>query len=529
MNKKISTVIVISFLIFTSLIQAQTESPGRQETILMKDYFDLIISGNFESASYLWAPESIQRARKFGIEYDNIVMKNDCTSPIIRKLDVMMSFLQPPIKNIMTLQDHYSQLVYSTVVKGQKVEHDYYAKKLGNYYWLVYPQDYYGRQYQMMQTKYFEIHYPEERKAYLNPIVLDEADKFIDSTCRKLGLTKEDLDLLEEKKITYFFCDNDQTVKYMTGHLVKGTYDMASNDIISAFFPHYHELSHFLVNYKLRKLPLYTLPLFREGMAVYLGGRWGKTNDALNEMASYLYQMKFVEIDSILTMHQFEKNASSEISYPVAGLFCRFIAEKTDFDNLMKMYLDFSGEFDTLIRLSDSEIKEEISKETGYASWSEMLSDFDNFLKDILENQAVIMPGKLKDGKPIVEQKYYTLTEKDNWIGLEYTSNQNDTMMSANILFDKEESLSNYSSLIFEDQYRDTLSYNGYRFGIRFDKFEAGIYDYATSQLLAKYIWSISPSDDYIDKENNKLYFKFDKKILGDILPVEENVKVLAN
>ena len=37
-------------------------------------------------------------AERFGIEYYDIPMKLDCTSPIIRNLAIMRDYLQPPVK-----------------------------------------------------------------------------------------------------------------------------------------------------------------------------------------------------------------------------------------------------------------------------------------------------------------------------------------------------------------------------------------------------------------------------------------------
>ena len=84
-------------------------------------------------------------------------------------------------------------------------------------------------------------------------------------------------------------------------------------------------------------------------------------------------------------------------------------------------------------------------------------------------------------------------------------------------------------SSLFESHYRDSSQFEGYRYGIRFDQNEAGLYDYATNTLVAKYIWGITPSDDYYDKQGNKIYLKWKKSALNSVMPTRADFKLLPN
>ena len=62
---------------------------------------------------------------------------------------------------------------------------------------------------------------------------------------------------------------------------------------------------------------------------------------------------------------------------------------------------------------------------------------------------------------------------------------------------------------------------------MRFDRNEAGLYDYATNQLVAKYIWGITPSEEYFNAEQHTISIKFRKSLLNERLPGEEDYRLL--
>jgi len=518
----------ITALLLLIVICSPFSVSAENDIQMLTNYFDLLSSYNFESAQYLWAKDCQERSSRFGIQYDNIPLKIDCSSPIIINLDKMRNYLQPPVKNIIHLNPvYYSKLEYSNVVDNKLIKYYYYAYHQGKNSALIYHQDYYARDWPVKETKYFRIHYHPNIEAYINPIALEEADRFIEQMADSLELSPKDLQLFQDKKIEYYYCDDDQTVKEITGHLTKGTFDLPSNDIISAFFPHYHELVHFLINYKLHKLPLYTLPIIQEGIAVYYGGRWGKTPSVLMALGGFLYNEKIIQIDSILPMNAFDNNNGSDIAYPVSGLFTAYLLHNMNLNDYLKLYLNLSGNFTDLVNMPDSAIKATILEATGGTSWDKFIADFDNFVDKKLKEQTNILPGKIKQGQSIIKNTNYNLTENNNWVALIYKSSNDTSSLAGNILFGLNPQLKGMKSSLFQSQYKDSIPFDGYRYGIRFDKNEAGLYDYATNTLLAKYIWSITPSEDYYNKPEKTITFKIKKAVFDSILPTPSDYKLL--
>lgn len=521
MTAKIAMVLLVVVAVSIPVFSAETGMA------MLTEYFDLLVTGNYESASYLWQEKCQERATRFGITYTDIPLKADCGSPIVRNIDLMKDYLQPPVKKVHHLSDkRFSKLEYSAVVAGNPVRYDYYAYSDGNYSWLLYPQDYHSRDWPVRETKYFRIHSHPDVTGQLNSLALAGADEFVEATGRSLGLTDEDIKLLETRKIEYFFCDSDDRVNNITGHLIKGTYDLASDDIISAFFPHFHEITHFLVNFRLRTLPLYTLPILREGIAVHFGGRWGKSPESLVALGAYLCREKIVGIDSILTMTGFEANAASGLGYPLAGVFTGYLIDKIGQPGFLELYLKLSGKFEILTGMSTRGIQRIIMEATGYSNWADLLNDYDSYLTRVTGEMADIRPGAPKGGKVIVESEQCRLLEKDDWLIVELSS-ADSTGPTGNILFGLDEPLKGVESSLFESQYGGKELFEGYRWGIRADQYEAGVYDYATNTLVAKYIRGITPSEDYYVQPERQVRFVVKKDLFGSDVPRSSTVKLL--
>ena len=522
MIKKIS-LSILSIVCILSFSTVKAES----DVGVLAGYFDLLASGNIESAYYLWTEESRERASRFGIEYENIPLKIDCYSPIVKDIELMRDHLQPPAKKTAKMPRGFSYLMYSAIVNGNLTEYTYYMRKIDDYFWFTFPQEYYSIDWETKQTKYFNIRYNSLLENNLNEIVLQEADNFIELMAKKMQLSNEALKLIEEKKIEYIYCESDKRVRDITGHLVKGTYDMPSNDIISAFFPHHHEIVHLLINMKLQKLPLYALPLLREGTAVYYGGRWGKAPNTLTTIGEFLISEKIVSLDSILTFSDFSKSATSNIAYSVAGLFSGYLVDRMGVDAYFTLYRDLCGDYNSLLFLSADDIKAKFSQAVKVSNWDELQNDFRSYLDHVVSN-AQMLPGITDSKKEIYNANGIVIRDDKDYYTFEITAQTADTV-SGNLLFDYQKILDGKQSTLFEEQYKMNQKFSGHRYGVRYDRNEVGVYDYATNHLIAKYIWSLRPSDDYFDDASHKLFFKCKKEVISLKLNSKTEFTILPN
>ena len=491
-------------------------------TKMLSQYFELLAADNFEIAHDMWLPEVQERSSRFGIEYEGCPLRIDCNSPVVQNLDRVRYDLLPPVKRYKGLERRWVELEFDRVAAGLPIHYNYYAYATGDWSWLGYRQDMYIHTWDSVESKYFRVHMHPSVTKYMNPVALADADRFVEAMCDTLDMPSDLRKEIAEKKIEYFFCAGDSVVEKLTGHLTKGMLDLPTNDVISAVFPHYHEVTHLLVNMKLHRLPLYTLPMLREGIAVRYGGRWGKHPASLAQLAKFLYREELVPFDSVLTYTGFDEQAGADIVYPVAGLFTAYLLDRLGQDKYFELYRSLSGKYDDLAALTTDKVEGVIATALGKGSWADVITDFNSFIDDDSALMTAV-PGKLDKGKSIAKGDGYQVREDGKWLGFEFTPTMTDDgKVSGNLLFAKADDLQENPSSLFEEQYQAKEPFEGYRYGVRFDQNEIGLYDYATNCLIAKYIWGVTPSDDYLDKDKGTVTVKFSKWLFDGGLPSDK-------
>lgn len=488
---------------------------------MLSSYFDLMVSGNYESASYLWTAAAQERSNKLGIKYKDIPLKMDCTSPIVQDLELMKNYLQPPVKRYENIFDDKAQkLYYSAIVNGKNVQHTYFAEDDGRNYWLTFPQDLYAKDWTIKETQYFRLHIHPKQLEYVNSLLLDEADKFVARIGDSLGLSVYDLRHLESVKIEFFFCDSDELVEKITGFRTRGMYDKASSDIISSFFPHYHEIVHLLADYSLREVSLFVHPLFEEGLAVHYGGRWGKSTESLIPLGVFLYEQGIVSLDSMLDYNKF-RSSEADIAYPLAGLFNRFILEKCGKQKYMALYRKLSGSNARMSALPVDSVKTYILGTVSIGSWEKLVESFESYIKKFKSDNYVAVAGVTNKGEVIISAPEAVVKSNGEWMEFEFAAPK------GNLLFGRVSEPKDFISAMFNEHYENKVPFEGYRYGVRFDVNEAGLYDYATNILLAKFIAGVEPSENYYNQDNHKISIRIKKSLTNGVIPSENDYKLL--
>lgn len=521
------SLLLLAVFCLMSVPRAATPPPQSDNGIqALAEYFDNLASGNLESAGMRWAGSAQERSNRFGINFTGTVLRADCTSPVAQNINEVMPYLKPAAKSAQRVGSDFVKLEVNNLVDGKQIQWFYYEQYDNGYWWLTYPEDCYAQGWPVKESKYFRIHVHPDKVQYLNPAVLQEADAFVQRVCDSLKIDKSRVAEIASKKIEYFFCDNTETLTAITGQTTRGMLDQASNDVLSVDFPHFHEVVHLLVNIKLKNLPISTLPILREGIATRFGGRWGKRPSALMDLGAYLYDQKLVMLDSILTVSGFSTAAGADIAYPVAGDFCTYLSQRLGPSKFFEFYLKLSGSMEALDTLSQLNLEQQFATALAKKTWAEVVSDFEAYLKGAMPQMSVALAGAADQGTQLLKENRFEVTRDKDWLNFVFTTDS--LSPQGSLVFGKDSRLSGSRSYLWDEQYGDSLPFDGYRYSVRYDQNEAGLYDYATNELVAKYIFGISTSQGYYDPGTGKIRIRFKSSLVGTALPTETDYRFFA-
>jgi hypothetical protein len=521
-------VLLSIILLLASSTGAQQNSEDLLAHELMNNYLDLIRSGNLESALGLWEPKALEQAQRLNIRFENIPIKPDCNSPVMYDYDRVKEFFYNAIQSLAVIDSlaGIRRLRFSLLLGAEKIEYHYYARKIGQNYWLIFPHDYYAENWPVKESKYFRIHINPQQLKYYNERAAARLDDFVEKTAARLGLPPESLRYLATAKMEYYLCQSEQEVAVLSnGPAAKGVYHLPSDAIISMVFPHYHEVAHLLVNYKLQEIPLYTASFLQEGLAVYLGGRWQRSAEVMIDFGKYILDQGIVELDSVLLENDSLSEVSSDIAYPVAATLNDYLLSAYSPDKFWQLYHSLSGDRKFIRALTVDKVKEAIQAVLGQ-DWVQFDAAFRKFLAERKSRGGMISPGALAGGKTIFNGDSVMVAIAGKSLQVEAVADSAGKV-DFSLLFGFDSTMAGKVSSIFEEHFPLGKSFEGYRFGVRMDKNEAGLYDYFGNQLLAKYVYDFDPSPEYFNRTANRFAVHFDLKLLDGFLPDGTDFKVM--
>ena len=294
-----------------------------------------LITGSEDIRNFI-SPGEIERSERLGISYENV-----------RNKFLLNYSIPPEIKSFLSQNDSLINITVKDLEPGYQsakltiparmYEQTFYFKD-GLY---ISPLTYHTKDYTRRSSKYFDFLIDDP--LYFNDYSAKKLDEYIDEVAGLLNFTKEEKDLLEREKIIYIHCSDDDEIEKVTGFRTRGVNDLAYDAIISTYNCHYHEVSHLLMNYKLKDNLQPTLLFFLEGFATATGGRGGENKSLIFEIGDYLLDENYVTYSQLLPYESF-KNEDPSIAYSVAGLYNRFLLEHFGFDYYVNVYKRFSGE-----------------------------------------------------------------------------------------------------------------------------------------------------------------------------------------
>ena len=451
-----------------------------------EEFIKAHISGSDDIRQFV-APEELERAGRLGITYENVSNKFLLNHGIPSDIKSFLTSDSLYSVTVSELEPGYRSAVLT--VPGKMYEQTFYFKD-GKY---ISPLTYHTKGYTRKSSKYFDFFI--DNTQYFNDYSMKKLDEYVDEIAGLLNFTPEEKGLLEKEKIIYIHCGDEDEVEKVTGLKTRGIADVAYDAVISSYNCHFHEISHLLMNYKLKNNLQPTLLFFLEGFATATGGRGGENKNLIFEIADYLLDKNYVTYSQLLPYKSFQEEDPS-IAYSVAGLYNRFLLEHFGFEYYVNVYKRFSGKLDELFEVDPA---------------SFILPDEESF-KEFLKKYRDEKPVKFKvkgdfdsfydeDGAEILEgREYYYFRVKEP------------------ILISEKEPIKGYTSTKFSD-IAPGRTYKGYKYIVTADDEFISINNLYTNDQLCAYIKSFSLSGKNVPRdEDGYLEFYIKKDVFDEAL-----------
>ena len=431
--------------------------------------------------------QDIYRSQRLGISYHTSIPKHLISYLPPRELSfkALNNDILYELK-YEALEDNFGILTIQFDAPNNSKYHYYFKGDIN-----ISPISYFTRNWPEVESKYF--HFKVENSSLINEYSMAALDAFVDSCGAILELSVEELSLLEREKIIYVLASSENSILNMTGYASRGQYNLAYDAIITTYNAHYHEIVHLLVNYKIRKLPLYSHPFLQEGVAVALGGRGGLSPAPLFTFADFALESGFTQVSDLVSKDVFSQTSPS-ISYPIAGFVLEHLIDNRGIDSILTLYKKYSN--------SDWQLIPDIPKNELFNS------TFDSKKFDILQT----LPGNFEFEKEkfIDEHNGNSLFEDS----LNYYFSIHDTL-----LLRSEIELPNmaYKSSKFVEVFpHSEPQFSQYL--VVANNAEIAIYDLYTNTLLTNFVAGFQNEPTQLSTEKGAYHFKVDKKVFKERL-----------
>lgn len=473
----IKAILFVSILIWINTLCALSQE---QAELFLHDFTDQ--TTNLKQWIH---PDEITACNRLGISYEGIDLKEfiSYTLPVKVKGAKHNFRIEEIDENNTKLQLSFPQENYKTTL--------FFKDDL-----YISPIYFHTRNWTIIESKYFRFIISNEN--LINEYSIQNLEKFLLYTMDLLDYSENDKKTLKQSKIDYVLCKDATEIEKITGFNTRGIYLLAQDCVVSIFNSHYHELAHLLINYKLKKLTLYTLPFLQEGFAVAVGGRGGKEPEVILDMGKFLVDSEYLNYIDLLSKQDFY-NVDPSLSYPVSGLYNRFLIEQLGINNYLEFYHNYSSSDPEITAIPKADLPAE-------KCWNKFVRECD-FSQIWLEDES--------DYVSFLHDEYYDFSE--NTVGYR-------VKIKGSILLNNE-LIKSYKSSIYEMKFPNRI-YNGEKYLIQVSEEEVMIYNLYTNNLIADYSSGFSPDFKPVPKDDGYYKFYFSKKIfvysLGDIIILNE-------
>ncbi len=435
---------------------------------------------NDDSLKFYLDPSELRQSERLGIDYQGVTNKFLISYGLSSNL--IMAIQSGNYKyRIDSLGDSFSRL--SIFVPDEGLQQDYFFLHDK----LVSPFTYYSKNWKRIESEYFVFVVSDSIDC--NPYSIAVLDAFVGKMIDKLELDKNAKEILKREKIFYYLCKDDNEIERLTGFKTRGIYNLAYDCVVSTYRCHYHELLHLLMNYRLRNLPLYTHPFLQEGFAVAFGGRGGLDPHIVLEAGTYIVESGIADYSEFLTKEEFAENDPS-ITYPISGLYSKFLWEKLGTSGYKRFYQKYSGtelQVDTM-RIDSIDLPPQ-------KEWMDFVHE--EASKKTIEFKLRAVSQRAKDSYVTEDSSELYFRVKDTLLITPRTGPSFSYSRKFTELF-------------------PSRKYNGEKYAIIATASGISVYNLFTGNLVASYVESFNVPPLAVPNENGDFQFSIPKKIFDE-------------
>jgi hypothetical protein len=453
----------------------------------IRNFFKDLIANTDDLSKYINNSE-MTKSERLGIQYEGIknkfLISFDIDETIKNEIrEYKTSYLLKEEK----LDEDFSKITF--FVQSRNYSKEFYFKDNK----LISPAYYFTSGWKNFKTKFFDFFISDP--TIFNDYSAETLENYIAVMAGLLQLDENQREVLEENKIIYILCRDEDEIKKLTGFATRGIYMLAFDEIITTYNCHFHELAHLLINFKLKSLPLYSLPFFQEGFAVAAGGRGGLSRNVLFDAGYFLQKLGIIKFNSILTKEEFLSEDAST-TYPAAGLYSLFLMKQYGIDSYLKLYRKYCGTESFV-----SEIKVN-------SLMLPPIDEFEKFIDSLKSGALVSIDIQDKNVKNISEGPFYSIREAENYYVISLRSN---------IVLTPKETPDRYISKKFAEVFPE-IKYQGEKYLITASSREINVYNLYTNILIASYTAGFSLDNKEVPSAKGLFKFMIKKDAFDEKL-----------
>lgn len=384
MKTSLRHALVLACVLSATAAQAQSTPEMQAAFRHFLSYTEAAIAGDVAGAEAHWRASDVAAAARLGIATLSSVPRVDSDSPLWTFIDAIAdssaAYRFGPATRLQVgpFAGHVS-LVLKVEAPHGRARKQYLFESDGRGGWLLARRDrVLAEQGPGTRGRFVTVHERRPGASWTLPsFVVANLDSAVLAMADQLGLPPERLATLEQHKLDYVLAA-PEVVEQLAGGLTVGVAMLPTDLVLTSHPLHAHELAHVLANVWLGQAPPATLPLLQEGLAVHLGGRWGRHPRVLDRVGRTSLAEGYVTLDDLLTHDSFHRQGA-DLAYAPAGVFVRFVREVHGADALRAAYLACSGTSDAVVGWTQAEVEQRLAAALG-ADWPTIIDRFAGWL-----------------------------------------------------------------------------------------------------------------------------------------------------